>query len=74
MLLLQSSGLTALDFFDGVGTIYGIDDNDAPVPSENYAIRIPQSSYVLNDESFELLQQAVDPLQHSDSYGIDTVY
>ena len=71
MLLLQNSGLTALDFFDRVDADYGIDD-DASVPSEDTnAVQIPESTYILNDESFELLRHAVDPLQHSDNYGID---
>ena len=68
MLQLQNSGLTALDYFDNVDSGYGIDED---APEESNAIEIPESSYILNDESFELLQQAVDPLQHSDNYGID---
>lgn len=73
MLSLQNSGLVAMDFFDHVNVEeYGVDEENAPVPSEeNDTVDIPESSYSLNDESVELLQQAVDPLQHSDNYGID---
>lgn len=43
MLLLQNSGLTALDFFDRVNSSYGVDE-DGPIPSEeNNTIVIPES-------------------------------
>jgi hypothetical protein len=71
MLLLQNSGLTALDAFDRADSDYGI-DSAGPVPSEEIsAVQIPQSDYVLSDQRFQVLQQTFDPLGHSDNYGID---
>ena len=71
MILLRNSGLTSLDFFDRVDSTYGIDEV-GPIPSEEHStIVIPESTYILDEQRFELLRQSVDPLQDSDNYGMD---
>lgn len=72
MLLLQRSGLSAMDFFDNVDLDYGIDDDaPAPSPDSSSSIDVPECTYQVSDADFALLQQAVDPLGLSDEYGID---
>ena len=72
MLLLQNSGLTALDFFDMVDSTYGL-DNDAPVPSPDCdsGEEVSECSYSIRDEDLTLLKQTIDPLRQSDDYGMD---
>lgn len=69
MLLLQHSGLSALDFFNHVDSDYGIDE-EAPVPPGDSSIEVPECAYQVSDADFTLLQQTVDPLEPSDDYGI----
>ena len=69
-LLLQHSGLTALDFFHTVDDTYGI-DVDGPVPSDGGDVVVPEVSFHLNREDLVGLQQVVDPLATSEEYGID---
>ena len=69
-LLLQHSGLTALDFFDDVDDTYGI-DVDAPVPAQEEHVTVPDVRITLSSENLLRLQRAVNPLAHSDEFGID---
>ena len=48
-LLLQHSGLTALDFFRIVDDTYGI-DVDGPIPSNEGDVVVPEVSFHLNRE------------------------
>ena len=69
-LLLQHSGLAALDFFENVEEEYGI-DMEGPIPSQGRSIVVPEVPIRLSSENFALLQQAVNPLAPSDEFGID---
>lgn len=70
-LLLQHSGLAALDFFECVDDAYGIDP-DEPIQSESDdGVMVPETRFSLNNEDFIRLQQVVDPLGVSEDYGID---
>ena len=69
-LLLQHSGLTALDFFETVDDSYGI-DVEGPIPLDEDDVVVPEVSFHLNGEDFVRLQQVVDPLDTSEDYGID---
>ena len=69
-LLLQHSGLAAFDFFADVDDAYGI-DIDAPVPAQEGGVEVPEVQFTLSSENFLQLQRAVDPLTHSDEFGMD---
>ena len=69
-LLLQHSGLDALDFFDDVTESYGV-DVDGPVSSNEGNVVVPQLGVSLDSESFSRLKQAINPLASSDDFGID---
>jgi len=73
MLLLQNSQLHALDFFDHIDDLYGVDP-DGPVSTEDTdsgGIEIPQSPLRFSDRDIQLLKQTIDPCTPSDNYGID---
>ena len=69
-LLLQHSGLAALDFFNDVDDSYGI-DIDGPLCRQEGNIVVPEVAVTLSSENFIRLRQAVDPLATSDEFGID---
>ena len=69
-LLLQHSGLAALDFFDDVDDTYGL-DMDAPVPAQEEHVVVPEVAITLNSENLSRLKRTVDPLRSSDEFGID---
>ena len=69
-LLLQHSGLDALDFFDDVTESYGL-DVDGPVSSNEGNVVVPQVAVSLDSGSFSRLKQAINPLASSDDFGID---
>ena len=72
MLLLQNSLLSALDFFDDVNKVYGV-DADGPIPTEDTAaiVEVPQSSLRFSDQDMQTLKLTIDPCALSDNYGID---
>ena len=72
MLLLQNSQLSALDFFDNVDELYGVNPNGS-VPIENAAttVDVPQSSLHFSNQDMQTLKLTVDPCAASDNYGID---
>ena len=69
-LLLQHSGLAALDFFKDVDDTYGT-DIDGSISSPEGSVVVPEVSNCLNSENFTRLQQTVNPLTASDDFGID---
>lgn len=70
-LLLQHSGLAALDFFDDVDDTYGI-DVDAPVPAQReHDVVVPEVATTLSSEHVSQLTRTVDPLKDSNEFGID---
>ena len=75
MILLQHSGLTAMDYFNTVDSSYGI-DGDEPVLLDDdthisYGVEVPRCSFRLTDVQYRILQYTIDPLASSDEYGID---
>ena len=69
-LLLQHSGLQALDFFEAVDETYGIDDS-GPVPIPEGSVVVPEIELFLSESDFDSLQQTIDPLGPSDNFGVD---
>ena len=69
-LLLQHSGLAALDFFKDVDDTYGIDIDGHISPQEGSVV-VPEVSVCLNSANFTRLQRTVNPLTVSDDFGID---
>lgn len=72
-LLLQNSGIGALDFTDSVDENYGIDpdgSNTDDVSNED-AVLVPERRITFADTDIRVLNQQVDPLGPSDNYGID---
>ena len=69
-LMLQRSGLTALDFFSRVDENYGYEEEGIAVP-EDTGVEVPIVQFQLLDEHYAELQEAVNPLQRSDNYGLD---
>ena len=70
LLLLQHSGLTALDFFNDADHSYGIDE-DGPEADEEGTVIVPQLNYQLSSTDYQRLRDNVDPLSPSENYGID---
>ena len=70
-LRLHSSGLVALDFFDKVSDDFGISDDDPMPAAESESVVVPEVQFSLQDTAFQQLKETIDPLQQSDSYGID---
>ena len=55
---------------DLLSSNYGIDE-DGPVPSSDLErVVVPRNPLSLDDDHFAALQNAVDPLDHSNNYGI----
>lgn len=69
-LLLQHSGLQALDFSEHVDEAYGI-DTDGPVPTPDTSIAIPETEVHVGENDLIQLRQTINPLGPSDEYGID---
>ena len=71
MLRLQNSGLVALDFYEDVDEDYGVDE-DGLVPDESEGgVEIPDVKFALTVEHMGMLMDRIDPLDASDSFGID---
>lgn len=73
-LVLQQSGLTAMDFFETIDEDYGIDPDGPTAPDldeDQNGIIIPQTTLKFSDADTALLHQSVDPLAPSQDFGID---
>jgi hypothetical protein len=71
LLLLQHSGLTALDFFNEVDHSYGIDKEGPEASDEEGAVVVPELNFQLSPTDYQRLRDHVDPLSPSENYGID---
>ena len=69
--MLQRSGLTALDFFSRVDENYGYEEEGIAVPEEDTGVEVPVVRFHLPDKNYAELQEVVNSLQRSDSYGLD---
>ena len=72
-LLLQNSGLAAMDFFLSVDEDYGVDPNgpNAVEDEDDGCIAIPQTTLKFSESDASLLRQNVDPLAPSQNYGLE---
>jgi len=71
LLLLQHSQLTSMDYFEEVDNFYGV-DSDGPEPDDNEgSVVVPQLNFQLEPAALHSLHQRVNPLGHSDNYGIE---
>lgn len=70
MILLRHTRKVAIDFFNNVNDSYGIDE-DEPEPIQDGNIIVPRVNFTLSPHTMQHLQTLVDPLQASESYGID---
>ena len=70
LIILRHSNKIANDFFEEVDDAYGIDE-DGPEPTENGNVAIPRVNFQLSPLSTEQLHLLINPLQASESYGID---
>ena len=71
ILQLHQSGLTALDFFDSVDDNYGIDEAGLSHDDFNESVEISRIEFELSEDNYRNLTNTVDPLNNSESYGID---
>ncbi|XP_065892452.1 uncharacterized protein [Dysidea avara] len=71
ILQLHQSGLTALDFFDSVDENYGIDEAGLSHDDFNESVEISIIEFELSEDNYRNLTNTVDPLNNSESYGID---
>ena len=72
-LMLQRSGLVALDFFETVNENYGIDEagfGTADVTSSE-TVHVSRVDFELSQENYSQLTASVDPLENSSNFGID---
>ena len=70
-MLLQHSGLTALDFFNEVDHYYGIDEEGPEASDEEGTVVVPELNIQLSPTDYQRLRDHVDPLSPSENYGID---
>ena len=73
-LQLQRSQLHALDFFDHVDAMYGIEleESEINIPSDDeYTVYIPPNSFQLTEEVLLQLQATVNPLAESHNFAIE---
>ena len=60
LLLLQNSQLSALDFFDNVDELYGIDSQGpVSVASDRSGIEIPQNTLRFSEQDVYTLKQSI---------------
>ena len=70
-LRMQRRGLQALDFFEEVDHMYGVDEEISVVDEDDeYTVRVPPSTLSLSDQQLAQPCEAVNPLAESDNFGI----
>ena len=70
MVKLSQTNLPALDFFESVPELYGMEDEDF-VPESDCHVSIPPLDVDLDKETLEVLKCEVDPLLESSCHGVD---
>lgn len=71
VLLLQRSGLTALDFLDAVDeSEYGIEE-DGLIPEDSEDVVIPEARINLSPEQMRELEELINPFDDSANHGIE---
>lgn len=68
---MQHSDLTAIDFFNDVDDMYGMDpDGPEPIDTDGTVV-VSNLPFQLNGRDLQTLQAIVNPLADSQNYGID---
>ena len=71
-LQMQIRGLQALDFFEEVDHMYGVDDKISIVNGgDEYTVHVPPTTISLSDQQLSQLHNAVNPLAESENFGIE---
>ena len=70
MVKLSQTNLPALDFFESVPELYGMEDEDF-VSELDCHVSITPVDIDLDNETLEVLQREVDPFLESSSHGVD---
>jgi hypothetical protein len=70
-LLLQNSGIDALDFDSTVDDGYGVDINGTLDTDDQDTVMVAENRVKFADADVRVLRQTIDPLGPSDNYGID---
>lgn len=71
-LQLQSSGLSALDFFDDVEeSEYGFEEEGLATDEDESRVEVPECRFALEEDHVANLLQTINPLSTSDNYGIE---
>ena len=73
---MRNAGLTALDFFQTVSELYGIDDNVMVNSSDgsgdnNEGVEVPSINISLTEGQRIQLQSTINPLTTSQEFGVD---
>ena len=71
---LRNEGLTALDFFESVNELYGVENNvmvNSDDEDDDEGVEIPSVNISLSNEQIGQLQSTVNPLATSPEFGID---
>ena len=71
LLLLQHSDITAIDFFDDVDDMYGVDRDDPEPIDTDGTVVVSNLSFQLAGGDLQRLRAIVNPLAGSHNYGID---
>ena len=68
-LRMQRRGLDALDFFEPVDEMYGVDEDS--FEQNDYTVFVPPNRFQLGDHALSQLSHTVDPLAQSTNFGIE---
>ena len=69
-LQLQRRGLPALDFFEVMDDLYGVEYESAAA-QDDYTVQVPPNRFELSEEHLSQLRHLVDPLAQSSNFGIE---
>ena len=72
-LMLQWSGLVALDFFETVNENYGIEEAGFATTDDisSGSVDVSRVEFELSAENYSHLNASIDPLENSSNFGID---
>ena len=74
MLRLRNSGLTAMDFFDGVSETYGQEEEGLVSEGDDSiegGVTVPPPAVDVSEDQMQMLAEQINPLEHSEDYGIN---
>lgn len=71
ILRLQQSNMHALDFFENIDNMYGIDEDFPWSPDAEGTVNVAETRVNVTPETSALLQAQINPLAESDNFGIE---